>query len=204
MQEVDLHFPSSHIRNGKTCRSISSLPAPPHIWYLMQTFWRLIPFPFVLWQSLTPWTVTAPSPCAICVEMTILAQQSLVSEWRTDYQGGGVESLWEHLSTQRSNNEERIGAGLSEGLLVKLWQRLLLSTTWISVFLDLYFCIFEKWFGCGGGGGGTVGAKTLTHTPPWETAQIKQLRSDLPANMIWSRWEIHFVNLDKYRWHSHT
>ena len=75
LQEVDLHFPSSHIRNGKTCRSISILPAPPHIWYLMQTFWRLIPFPFVLWQSLTPWTVTVPSRCAICVEMTILAQR---------------------------------------------------------------------------------------------------------------------------------
>ena len=62
--------------------------------------------------------------------------------------------------------------------------------------LNVDFCIFgsvflyffpEKCFGCGGGGGGTVGAKTLTHTPPWETAQIKQLRSDLPANMIWSR-----------------
>ena len=49
-----------------------------------------------------------------------IGTESLVSEWRTDYQGGGVESLWEHLSTQRSNNEERIGAGLSEGLLVKL------------------------------------------------------------------------------------
>ena len=76
--KLEFHFLKSAPHLEQKNMSLHFESAPPHIWYLMQTFGgRLIPFPFVLWQSLK---LPEPSLCVTCVWLNSSIELSGVNE----------------------------------------------------------------------------------------------------------------------------